>query len=211
MANMHNSTFAVLGKRLLATFVGLLIVARGIIELFFPQLRGAGLNVVTLTILIPIWSIGVVAIVMLLMAWISEPSSDVVLDFKHTNVTEQPGGRLFSRFTKGLAALTASLTILGSLGVFREISNADSPWTIGIAIYAIDSISIWIIYLAVFYTPSTHRATTTFQNLFTPLFAALLVPLAWPFLIVFNMDSIARQRGSETEIFHIAENDEWDR
>lgn len=194
MVNRDGSFLKTWGRWLCGTCIVLLIIGNASVHIFFPELVGKGLNTTTLTILIAIWSIGVIGIVMMLIAWISEPATDAFLDVKRTNLTEQPSGRIFSRFTKFLAALTALLMLLGLLAGLGEVLKADSPLVLALILYPFACVAVWVFYLSAFYTVSTHRATTTFQNHFTPFLAPFLVPLVWPLLIVFNIQSIIHDR-----------------
>ena len=57
------------GGVMLSFCLSFLIVGRIVVTAFFPEFRAQGLTLISLVILIPIWSVGIVGLLLLLMGW----------------------------------------------------------------------------------------------------------------------------------------------
>ena len=155
------------------------------VKLFFPQLPGRGLDVVALAILVPIWAIGLVGILLLLVGWMCYPLLDADLDVMESMWTRSQKP-LFGWLTKSLALLAAGLVWLSSLLSLVSPEDPDPLWGRVVANYCITSYCGFILYLVAVYSRARHLATNTYLNRFTPLPAFILVPVTWPLLILLN-------------------------
>jgi hypothetical protein len=195
------------GHRLLGVSVGGLMVGGTSVTLFAPELKGRGLDNQALAILVPIWAIGIVGIVLLLIGWIRHPALGTELNLDWLDFEKRPDGQVFGEFTKFLALMTAVLMWLGTLGLLTFPDGATPQWKLGLVFYLVTCYTGLIVYLILLYDKFSHPATTTYLRLLTPLFAFLLVPLTWPLMIVLNC--IATPRDYRTD--NGAESDElWD-
>jgi hypothetical protein len=138
------------GRRLLLTSVGCIIVGRATVKMV-PGLQGRGLDNVTLSILIPIWAIGIADILLLLMGWIRHPMLHTDLDADRLGFKERPDGKIFGRLTKSLAVLTVTLLWLGSLGLFVDAGDPNPLWAKGLLFYCISCYCGLVVYLVVLY------------------------------------------------------------
>jgi hypothetical protein len=59
-----------LGGYMVGFCLAFLIIGRAVVSFLFPELRGQGIPPAMLFVLIPVWSIGVVGLVLLLAGWI---------------------------------------------------------------------------------------------------------------------------------------------
>jgi hypothetical protein len=173
------------GRRLLLTSVVFLIVGGATVKMV-PGLQGRGLDNVVLSILIPIWAIGIAGILSLLIGWIRHPMLHTDLDADCLGLELRPDGKIFGPFTKSLAVLTVTLLWLGSFGLFVDSGDPNPLWAKGLLFYCITCYCGLVVYLVVLYRAASHHATTTYLHLLMPLFAFILIPLTWPLLIALN-------------------------
>ena len=159
---------ALLGKTLIALFFAALAIGGGTIHIFFPQLIGTGITAASLFVLVPIWSIGVLGVLLSLIGWIIYPRMATELDVDYPTRTD---GRYFSTFTRGLACFTTTLMFLASLIGLVSSDGADPRWKVGIISYVVTCVWAFTVYLSFFYSPRRHLATTTLLTLLTPLLA----------------------------------------
>jgi hypothetical protein len=183
-----------LGRLLLYTFVGCLVIGKAIVTII-PGLQGRGFDIQTLSILIPIWTVGISGILLLLVGWIRYPMLETELDADRLNIERRPDGRIFGWLTKSLALLAVALLWLGSLGFLFGV-DPQATWTNRVVFYCVTSYCGLVLYLIVFYRTANHHATTTYLYLLTPLFAFLLIPLTWPLLILLNWFVLKRERAA---------------
>lgn len=196
------------GRWLLGVSVGLLVVGGATVKLV-PALQGRGLDNLTLSILIPIWSIGIAGILLLLAGWIRYPALDTNLDPDRLGLERRPDGQIFGPLTKSLAFLAAALIWLGSLVLWMDSSDPNPLWTKGLFFYCATCYSGFVIYLLVLYTNASHHTTSTYLNLLTPMIAFLLVPLTWPLLIVLNWLISTRDRDAVDQAGDNEFKDNW--
>ena len=58
------------GGHMVVLCLACLLIGRTVVSIFFPELRGQGISPVMWFVLIPIWSIGVIGLVLLLVGWL---------------------------------------------------------------------------------------------------------------------------------------------
>ena len=58
------------GKTLIGAFFLCLVIGGATVQVFFPQMRGAGFTPTTLAILIPIWSVGGIGLLTAALGWV---------------------------------------------------------------------------------------------------------------------------------------------
>jgi hypothetical protein len=167
-----------LGRWLLGACITALVIGNIVSRKVFPERQGKGLDATILAILIPIWSLGIVGIVLLLVGWVRYPALDP---------TPQPPSN-YSKFTNGLINFTLWLMVLMlSAVLFAE----ELPWWQRILIFYVAETMLWTgLYLRQWYVPGWHLATTTYLNHFTSFFGILLAPITWPMLIIVNRKAI---------------------
>jgi len=171
------------GKGLLGASLGAMTIGGTTVELFFPGLKGRGLDVVSLSILIPIWAVGVTGILLLLWAWVRYPGLNTKLE---VDIPERSDGKLFGPFTKSLACFALVLVWLACLTLWTEPEKVIPLWKKCLVFYCVTVYCWFLLYLIVWYASARHHATTTYLNHFSPLIGVLLVPLTWVPLIVLN-------------------------
>lgn len=59
-----------LGGRMVGLCFACLIIGRLVVSIFFPELKGQGIPPAMWIVLIPIWSIGIIGLVLLLVGWV---------------------------------------------------------------------------------------------------------------------------------------------
>ena len=168
-------------RGLLGTCVVLLLTGGSTVELFFPELKGGGLDSSALLILASIWAIGIAGILLALIGWIRYPALYTSLEFEHRS-----DGRVFGWLTKGLGLIAMVLMWLGTAVLLMDSTDPNPMRTKGLLFYCVSCYGGLAIYLAVFYGNANHAATTTYLNLLTPFLAFALIPLSWPLLVVLN-------------------------
>lgn len=171
------------GRWLIGACIVALVAGGSIAKRFFPEKLGKGLDATALAILIPIWSLGVAGILLLLLAWMRDPSLDT---------TPQPPSN-YSKFTNRLINFALWLMALMTLSIlFAE----ELPWSQRILIFYVAETILWTaLYLRKWFAPARHLATATYLNHFTEFFGILLAPITWPMLILLNRKA-ARLRPS---------------
>lgn len=174
--NRPVTRLGLVGRTLLTTCAGAMVLGGAVMQIFFPERLGKGVDDFALSILIPIWVTGIAGLLLLLIDWLREPQRDYVLD---TNRGLNP--HALSPFTRGLGCFTLALVWLSMLLLAADETAAS--WVVRASTLYITTCLVWfLIYLAFIYAPLRHRATTTYLNHFS--FAAiLLIPLTWPVLI----------------------------
>ena len=191
----HQPWVAKWGRRLLAASMSALMIGASIVKIFFPGHLGRGLDVVTLSILIPIWAVGIAGILLLLAAWIQYPGLNTQLE---VDIPERPDGRLFGPFTKSLACFTLVLIWLASLTLWAEPGKELLLWQKCCIYYCVTACCWFLLYLTLLYARARHHATTTYLNQLGPLIGVLLVPLTWPLLILLNW-IVVQGKGEATD------------
>ncbi len=63
------------GGGMVGLCVACLIAGRAVVSLFFPESRGQGITPEMWFVLVPIWSLGVVGLVLLLVGWLRGKSA----------------------------------------------------------------------------------------------------------------------------------------
>jgi len=174
---------ALCGKTLIAFFAAALIVGGGTINMFFPHLLGKGITTESLFVLIPIWTVGVLGILLSLTGWVMYPRMASELDVDYPTRAD---GRYFSTFTRGLACFTTTLMCLAIVPLLISSGESDPLWKRGVIAYVVVCVWAFTVYLSFFYSPKRHLATTTLLNLLTPLLAYFLFPVVWPVLLVLS-------------------------
>lgn len=192
------------GRGLLALGVAGLIGGKRLVRALLPNQVGAGADGVALAILIPIWSIGIAGLLLLFFAWAKYPGLETKLDTGHGS---RPDGKVFGPFTRWLAVFTIAFVWVVMFGLWSEIELISRKILFS---YFMTAYAWFMIYMLVLYRPR-HRATTTYVNLFTILFAILLIPFTWLLLIILNRRVIrqaeieAGETTSDSEIFSAIE------
>lgn len=172
------------GRGLLGASQVALAIGGATVRIFFPEQLGRGLDGFMLSILIPIWAVGIAGILLLLVAWVRYPGLDTRLE---VGFPERSDGKLFGPLTKSLACLILALVWLGvALAVLMEPDAALPWWEKGILFYCVTAYCCFLLYLTVLYRSAKHHATTTYLNHFNPLIGTVLVPLTWGLLIALN-------------------------
>ncbi len=177
------------GRWLLGASLAALAIGGAIVNVFFPRQLGRGLDVLTLSILIPIWAAGIAGILLLLLAWVRYPGLNTKLE---VGIPIRPDGRLFGPFTKSLACCTLVLVWLASLTLWTESDEMLPLWKKGFLFYCVTAYCWFLLYLTVLYSSAKHHATTTYLNHYSPLIGTLLVPLTWGLLIGLNWMVVRR-------------------
>lgn len=158
------------GRALINLCTICLISGKAIITILPPQYRNAGLSQELLYILVPIWSIGILGILLVTFGWVKNPICEPKLERRIK----------LSKLTKGLGAFTSLLVAISMLTLVKEI---ETPIQF-IAIYSMMTCAAFIFYLCTFYIEKEDPVTTTYINSYQILFAILCIPLLWPFLLV---------------------------
>ena len=171
------------GEVLLGTCITFLGAGGTFVHIFFPEQIGSGLDGWKLGMLIPIWTIGIIGILLLLAGWIVYPTLDTQLN---SDLPLYPDGRRLSPFTRVLATITICISLLPMVFVCYAPDQPLSPLGRFALAYIVTTLSCFLIYALNFYCESKHRATTTYMNLFGPLVAVVLSPITLPFLIGLN-------------------------
>jgi hypothetical protein len=171
------------GRWLLGASLTALGIGGTTVQVFFPWRQGKGLDVITLSFLIPIWVLGVAGILLLLVAWVRFPRLNTKLE---VDIPQRPDGKLFGRLTKSLACITLALIWLASVGFWTESDEVLPLWKKVIVFYFMTAYCWFLFYLTVKYGRSRHHATTTYLHHFGPLIGILLIPLTWILLIGLN-------------------------
>lgn len=154
-------------------------IGRVAIEIFFPHMIGAGLTPTALMILVPIWGIGILGLLICTAAWVIHPYRDKELSREQFS-TRRPDGTILGPWTKRLGGCLSGLMFVTFIAVMLdewETTAWFAPWVflppLGFAFY-----------LCWFYRANTHRATTTYLNLFGALFGVAFLPFIWPLMVV---------------------------
>lgn len=184
------------GRVCLGLGMGGVLIGNTTIAIWFPHLRGTGLNEVLLCVLVPIWLLGIVGLVLLLVGWIAYPGLAPQLRLRYPR---RPDGSYFGPLVRVLAVLVCTLMMFGVIAMCFEDSKTMPPVTRIVVGYSVICINSFIVYLCIIYRENRDVATTTYLNLFTPLFAYILVPLTWPLLLVLNARVTNCSQSSEEE------------
>ncbi len=156
---------------------GCLTVGGSTINIFFPELKGSGLTPGILAILVPIWTMGVLGVFLLVIAWATRPYSDDTLAYPL-----QAGSR-FALKWGGLLILTLLLSgviLPGSDEWGGEFKEAAIRYVV--CVY-------WAagIFFAFLFRPQRHRASVTYLNAMWGVVSFFLLPLMWPLLLAFEL------------------------
>jgi hypothetical protein len=171
------------GRRLLGASLAALAVGGTAVEVFFPWLKGRGLDALTLSILIPIWAVGVAGILLLLAAWVRHPGLETRLEVE---TPRRPDGKVFGPFTKAMVCFGLVVIWLALQALWAERDALLPLWKKVLLCYCATAYCWSLFYLTALYASDRHHATTTYLNHFGPLIGILLLPLTWPLLIVLN-------------------------
>ncbi len=176
---------------LLLLMLGGLLVGIGgrIVSALDPEAIPAGENPLRnpwfLVIVIPIWSIGIVGIVLSFSAWVASPFMMRELDL---GFDLRPDGKIFSRPVKLLCGFAAALV---GLSITFGFGSSGVEFFAFLYFFCMCG---FLLYLSWFYRADSHHATTTYLNLLTPLLAVLISPLSWPLLLTFHVQLIRSTR-----------------
>lgn len=169
------------GHKLLAVCIGSLVVGHGVLAIFFPDLKGRGLDSTALSILIPIWSLGALGLLLLFCGWIRHPTIAPKLSLPYSR---RHDGRYIGPVLCVLGAFASLL--MAACMVFLFISEySENPSLKEVVVsYSVLSLSLFLFYLCTFYSERQDPVTTTYLNIFLVFFAILLIPILWPILAV---------------------------
>ena len=176
----RNSRCISVGQTLVCVCFAFLVAGRFAREFFFRIYESRGLTPEILYVLIPIWSIGVLGLLLLVCGWIYNPTIAPQLKLPYP---QRPDGTYFGPLVKSLAAILAILLASASVALAFDGIEEARVVTHVIASYCMFCISAFVFYLASFYSARTRIVTTTYLNVFMVVFAILLIPLTWTVLI----------------------------
>lgn len=183
-----------IGQMLVIVAWGCLTLGGAVVKLFFPNARGRGLTPELLCLLVPIWSLGVLGLLLVAVGWIMHPTISPRLHRPHP---QRSDGRYFGPFVRALIIFTSGLCcfvfIAGPAIMIAEDGLTPLQTVVSYCVFCIFAFGF---YLAAFYRERRDAVVTTYLNVFLFLFAFLLVPLLWP-LVAFFQITWTRRRAFE--------------
>lgn len=163
------------GKGLLTAAITAIVIGKGIRSMS-PEIIDPWIWL----ILVPIWILAIAGIVLVSFVWLADPARDVRL------VVGEPWTR-FGLATRALASFTLVFVWLLSFSVW---SVSDPDLTLG-GKFAISYLATcycgFLLFLTCLYSPSNHRAVTTYLNHLLPPFGVPLIPIFWLPMVWFSL------------------------
>jgi cytochrome bd-type quinol oxidase subunit 2 len=155
-----------------------------------------GVPTPALILLIPIWTLLSAGILVSFVAWISHPDYHQELEFSATN--ERPDWHEYSPFTRHLGGFTAALFCVAAVGAFCFLLAQDELDLKAIAgVYGMNCAAAFTCYLIWFYNEDRDRVTASYLKMLWQMWAFVLIPLAWPLVIILNIR--LRKRNGERQ------------
>jgi hypothetical protein len=188
------SRLRVYGKVLLGACWVVLAALGLIVSLFFPGMKGKGLPPGSLWFFIPVWSIGVIGILLMVLGWLLWPDRDAWLQpgvlvegmfGSETTLGVPTWKRWKQRLYKGVCTFTLILVLLGCVsGLLIEPTPPDT-WRQAYALaYFGSCYALFLLYGLWFYRNGESRLVTTYLNATVFIIGLALIPATWLLMLL---------------------------
>ncbi len=153
------------GRWLMTAVISAMVIGGALVRLLFPDRVGKGLDAFAISILVPLWSLGVLAIVLLLVGWLRYPDFDA---YSALSAGARKSESLLGP-TWWLIRVTIVLVWMISVFPICTLDEQQAPTWLKVTISCLSTTCCaFIFFLTTSYCAQRHRAVASYMALLVP-------------------------------------------